>query len=51
MKKILIFTIIIFVSINKINATNENKILPILEGEENAKIEILVYESFQKQLL
>ena len=45
MKKILIFTIIIFVSINKINATNENKILPISEGEENAKIEILVYES------
>ena len=45
MKKILIFTIIIFISISKINAISENKILPISEGEENAKIEILVYES------
>jgi len=45
MKKILIFTIIIFISISKINAVSENKILPISEGEENAKIEILVYES------
>ena len=38
MKKILIFTIIIFVSISKINAISENKILPILEGEEKKVI-------------
>lgn len=45
MNKIFIFTIIMFISINKIYAISENQILPILEGEENAKIEIIVFES------
>ena len=45
MKKILIFIIIMLISINKIYAMSESQILPISEGVENAKIEIIVYES------
>ena len=45
MKKIFILLLLFFLSVKSIYAESDQSIKPIFEGNENAKIKILVYES------